>query len=512
MAPPQTQLTAIPGGAAGGEEEAQPRTIPHSIEAEQQLLGAILANNQIHGQIEELVAAEHFYDPVHGRIFETAAKRIRDGSRADPVVLKPYFEEDAGLAELGGQAYLVNLMRGAVSMFAAREYAATIHDMAMRRQLIELGLDISDRAARHDVDSTAQDQAVDAEKKLFEIAESRQSQSVFKSFLQAATEATKAANDAFRRDGELAGLSTGLAELDSGVGGLQNSDLLIIAGRPAMGKTSLATNIAFHVASGWKPGGSTGAKPEGRPEGAVGFFSLEMSAEQLATRILSAATEIPSQKILRGAISADQLRKFIEAVHSLEDSPLFIDDTPALQISHLWARARRLKRQKDLKLLVVDYLQLIRPDRASDSRVNEISSITQALKAIAKELDIPVIALSQLSRQVESREDKRPQLSDLRESGSIEQDADVVMFVYRDEYYEELRKPPEENVEEVQQWQDRMHERHGKGEVIIRKHRHGPTGTVRLHFNGEVTLFSDPARGEDRSGPGGGPRADHDDF
>ncbi|MCZ7677008.1 MAG: replicative DNA helicase [Roseovarius sp.] len=463
--------------------------LPHSIEAEQQLLGAILTNNDIYDRVSNLIGPQHFHEPVHARIFEIAAARIAKGNLASPVTLKAFLEDDEGLKELGGPAYLVRLAGAAISAFAARDYAQMIYDMAIRRELIELGHEIAGRAARADVELEPRDQIVEAEQKLYALSEQGQAERGFQSFLSAVKDAVNVANAAYRRDGGLAGLSTGLIDMDRKLGGLHRSDLLIIAGRPSMGKTSLATNIAFNIARAYRrgplPDGGEGAVDGG----VVGFFSLEMSAEQLAARVLSEAAEIPSEQIRRGDLTEGEFRRFVEAAKTLEACPLYIDDTPALPISMLSARARRLKRTHGLDVLIVDYLQLVRPATARDSRVNEVSEITQGLKAIAKELDIPVVALSQLSRQVESREDKRPQLSDLRESGSIEQDADVVMFVFREEYYAEREKPPEEKLEEMAKWQERMERLHGRAEVIIGKQRHGPIGTIELSFEGQFTRF-----------------------
>ena len=474
---------------AAGTDAPDSESMPHSIEAEQQLLGAILTNNDIYDRIANIIGPGHFYDPVHARIFETAATRIAKGNLASPVTLKTFLEDDEGLKELGGATYLVRLAGAAISAFAARDYAQMIHDMAIRRELIGLGHEISGKAMKADVGSDPADQIVEAEQKLYNLSEQGQSERGFQSFLRAVTDAVKVANAAYQREGGLAGLSTGLIDMDRKLGGLHKSDLVILAGRPSMGKTSLATNIAFNVARayrhGTRPDGGEGAVDGG----VVGFFSLEMSAEQLAARVLSEAAEISSNNIRRGDLTEGEFRKFVDAAKTLESCPLHIDDTPALPISQLAARARRLKRSHGLDLLIVDYLQLVRPAKARDSRVNEVSEITQGLKAIAKELDIPVLALSQLSRQVEAREDKRPQLSDLRESGSIEQDADVVMFVFREEYYAEREKPGEEKFEEMAKWQERMERLHGRAEVIIGKQRHGPIGNVELSFEGRFTRF-----------------------
>ncbi|QUJ77874.1 replicative DNA helicase [Sulfitobacter albidus] len=464
-------------------------TMPHSIEAEQQLLGAILTNNDIYDRIASIIGPKHFYDPVHARIFEIAAARIAKNNLASPVTLKAFMEDDEGLKELGGPAYLARLASAAISAFAVRDYAQMIYDLSVRRDLIALGRDIAAKAATVDVASEPREQIVEAEQELYKLAEQGQVESGFQSFLKAVTDAVNVANAAYQRDGGLSGVSTGLIDMDKKLGGLHRSDLLILAGRPSMGKTSLATNIAFNVAKAYKrgqlPDGTEGAVDGG----VVGFYSLEMSAEQLAARILSEAAEIPSQQIRSGDMTEGEFRRFVDAAKALEACPLYIDDTPALPISQLAARARRLKRTHGLDVLIIDYLQLVRGTGKSENRVNEISEITMGLKAIAKELDIPVIALSQLSRQVENREDKRPQLSDLRESGSIEQDADVVMFVFREEYYKEREKPGDHELDKMAVWQDEMERLHGRAEVVIGKQRHGPIGTVELSFEGRFTRF-----------------------
>ncbi len=491
-----TEITAlrpmgpmVPAANAPAPEEV----LPHNIEAEQQLLGAILTNNEIFDRISSLVKAEHFFDPVHQRIFEVAAARIQKNALASPVTLKAFLEDDQGLKELGGPAYLVRLAGAAISAYAARDYAQMVYDLAVRRELIQLGRDISAQAAKIEVASEPKDQIIEAEQRLYKLGEQGVAERGFQSFLKAVTDAVNVANAAYQRDGGLAGISTGLIDMDKKLGGLHPSDLLILAGRPSMGKTSLATNIAFNIAKAYKkgrlPDGSEGAV-EG---GVVGFFSLEMSAEQLAARILSEAAEVPSEQIRRGDMTEAEFRRFVEAAKALEACPLYIDDTPALPISQVAARARRLKRTHGLDVLMVDYLQLLKGS-SKDNRVQEVSEITQGLKAIAKELNIPVIALSQLSRAVESRDDKRPQLSDLRESGSIEQDADVVMFVFREEYYREREKPGDHELEKMAQWQALMESVHGKAEVIIGKQRHGPIGTVELSFEGRFTRFGNLAK------------------
>ena len=489
MAEIATVRQIVPALAAPGDTEI----LPHNIEAEQQLLGAILTNNEIYDRISSMVKADHFFDPVHQRIFEVAAARILKNALASPVTLKAFLEDDAGLKELGGPAYLVRLAGAAISAYAARDYAQMIYDLAVRRELIQLGRDISAQAAKVEVASEPKDQIIEAEQRLYKLGEQGVAERGFQSFLKAVTDAVNVANAAYQRDGGLAGISTGLIDMDKKLGGLHPSDLLILAGRPSMGKTSLATNIAFNIAKAHKRGRMPDGGEGSVEGGVVGFFSLEMSAEQLAARILSEASEVPSEQIRRGDMTEQEFRRFVEAAKALEACPLYIDDTPALPISQVAARARRLKRTQGLDVLIIDYLQLLK-GTSKENRVQEVSEITQGLKAIAKELDIPVIALSQLSRAVESREDKRPQLSDLRESGSIEQDADVVMFVYRDEYYKEREKPGDHELEKMAQWQAIMESVHGKAEVIIGKQRHGPIGTVELSFEGRFTRFGNLAK------------------
>ena len=488
------ELRALAPRPTAAAEESDTPSVPFSIEAEQQLLGALLTNNDVFDSITRLIRAEHFYDPVHRRIFELCSERIVRNALASPVTIKAFMEHGAGLKELVGPAYLARLAGAAVSSYAARDYARMIREFALRRELIALGQEISARAATVAIDDDAEDQIKTAEQTLYKLGEQGVAERGFQSFLQAVTGAVETANAAYQRGGKLSGISTGLIDLDAKLGGLNKSDLLILAGRPSMGKTSLATNIAFNVAKAHRmgdlPDGSRGTVDGG----VVGFFSLEMSAEQLAARILSEAAEVPSELIRRGELSEEEFRRFVEAAHALQNCPLYIDDTPALPINQLAARARKLKRTMGLDLLIVDYLQLLRAASAKDSRVNEVSEITQGLKAIAKELNIPVIALSQLSRQVESREDKRPQLSDLRESGSIEQDADIVMFVFREEYYREREKPSDHDLDKMADWQKLMEQVHGKAEVIIGKQRHGPIGSVELSFEGRFTRFGNLER------------------
>ncbi|MCB1341640.1 MAG: replicative DNA helicase, partial [Pseudooceanicola sp.] len=369
--------------------------LPHSVEAEQQLLGAILTNNDLYDRVASVIGAKHFHEPVHARIWELAAARIARNQLASPVTLKAFMEEDAGLKELGGAAYLAKLAGSAISGFAVRDYAQMIYDLGVRRELIALGREISDKAASVDIASEPAAQIVEAEQALYKMSEQGKSETGFQSFLKAVTDAVNVANAAYQRDGGLAGISTGLDDMDAKLGGLHPSDLLILAGRPSMGKTSLATNIAFNIAKAYKRGRLTDGTEGAVNGGVVGFYSLEMSAEQLAGRILAEASEISSHKIRQGDMTESEFRRFVDAAKALEACPLYIDDTPALPISQLAARARRLKRTHGLDVLIIDYLQLVRPATAKDSRVNEVSEITQGLKAIAKELNIPVIALSQ---------------------------------------------------------------------------------------------------------------------
>lgn len=477
----------VPSPAA---EPAELAPLPHNVEAEQQLLGAILSANDVLDRVDDLVKPGHFHDPVHAQIFEMAAARIAKGLQTDATTLKNFVADIPGLQELGGAEYLVRLQLSAIATSAARDYAQLIHDLAVRRELIDLGQTVSDRARSMRDDQSPDEQIVEAESDLFKLASTGSINRGFQSFLRALTDAVHMANAAYNRGGGLAGISTGLDDMDRMLGGLHPSDLLILAGRPSMGKTSLATNIAFNIAKKWKRGTKEDGSEGTVDGGVVGFFSLEMSAAQLAQRVLSEAAEIPSELIRKGDLNEQEFQRYLHAARDLEKCPLYIDDTPALPIAQVAARARRLKRSpQGLDLLIIDYLQLLRGSGKSDNRVNEVSEITQGLKAIAKELNIPVIALSQLSRQVESRDDKRPQLSDLRESGSIEQDADVVMFVYRGEYYKEREKPGEENLEAMTKWQQDMEQLHGKAEVIIGKQRHGPVGSVEMSFDGRFTKF-----------------------
>lgn len=476
------------------EEDVVPfRTAPHNIEAEQALLGAILVNNDAADRVTAFLQPQHFYDPLHGRIFEHAIKLISAGKRASPVTLKTFFENEEPLSpDLTAPQYLGRLAATATTVINAEDYGRTVYDLAVRRDLILIGEDMVNTAFDSPVDAAPGMQIEDAEQRLFELAETGKYGSGFEPFTSALVEAIDMAANAYKRDGGLSGIATGFKDVDLRMGGLQASDLIIIAGRPSMGKTALATNIAYHVARAHKTDHKSDGTEETVDGAVVGFFSLEMSAEQLATRIIAEQSAIPSERIRRGKISKDEFDRLVDASQNLQALPLYIDQTGGISVAQLAARARRLKRQKGLGLIIVDYLQLLTGSsrRSSENRVQEITEITTRLKALAKELNVPIIALSQLSRQVEQREDKRPQLSDLRESGSIEQDADVVMFVFREEYYVERRQPREGTPEHLA-WQDEMAAVEGLAETIIAKQRHGPTGTIRLAFQADVTRFSD---------------------
>jgi replicative DNA helicase len=468
------------------------RSAPHNIEAEQNLLGAILVNNDAFYRVSDFLEPKHFFEPIHQTIYETTGSLIRMGKIATPVTLKTFVPADIDLGGMTVGQYLARLAAEATTIINAQDYGRTIYELALRRDLIRIGEDMVNVAFDAPVDFAPRAQIEDAERRLYELAESGRYDGGFQRFAQAMKVALDMAANAYQRDGKLSGIASGLRDLDAKMGGLQKSDLIIVAGRPGMGKTALATNIAYNIAKAHQAEVQTDGTMKSVNGGIVGFFSCEMSAEQLATRILAEQTRIASSMIRRGGITQDEFDRIRNYTIELEHLPLFVDETGGLSISQLTARARRLKRQKGLDVIVVDYIQLLQGSgkRGNDNRVQEVTEITTNLKALAKELNVPVIALSQLSRQVESRDDKHPQLSDLRESGSIEQDADVVLFVYREEYYLQ-NKEPKPGTPEHEKWQTEMELALGKAEVIIAKQRHGPTGTVRLHFEGQYTRFSD---------------------
>jgi replicative DNA helicase len=463
---------------------------------ERALLGAILLNNRAYEKVQEFLVPDHFTEAVNGRIYAALGKLIEQGHQANPVTLKTYLERDDLVIAAGGMKYLASLSNSMVTVINAADYGKLIYDLHLRRELINIGEDMVNAAFDAQIDETAQNQIEASEQRLFDLASSGVSDGGFKTFEKALTDAIDLATVAHRRDGALAGITTGLTDLDNKLGGLHNSDLLILAGRPSMGKTALATTIAFNAARYF---GSTDREEDRGKH--VAFFSLEMSAEQLATRILAERSKISSHDIRTGKLSGDDFGRMVTASSELNDLPLVIDDTPAVTVSTIRTRCRRLARQKGLGMIVIDYLQLIASSRTerSENRVQEISAITRGLKALAKDLNVPVMALSQLSRAVEQREDKRPQLADLRESGTIEQDSDVVMFVFREQYYLERGGEPvrrdnetsDHHHERIIDWQQRCEQAHNIAEVIVAKQRHGPVGTVRLHFEAQFTHFSD---------------------
>ena len=473
------------------------RTLPHNLEAEQGLLGMLLIDNKNLEKISDIVRADYFSHPTHGKIYEAITRMVDKGLEAKATTLKDYFEKDEGLAAVGGTRYLVELATEVPLLNDVRDYAKTIFDRHLRREIIRYNQEMATLAFSFSIEQDADAILAEAETRLFKLAETGSSaQGGFVSLRDSALVALKYAEEAYKSDSHVTGVTTGLRDLDQKLGGLHNSDLLILAARPSMGKTSLAVNIAFNAAKAWADGKPGGAR--------VGFFSLEMSSDQLATRILSEQSGISGDALRKGEIKQAEFTNLVQASQMMTKIPLYIDDTPALTIGQVRTRARRLKRQHGLELLVIDYLQLLQGSGSRQSegnRVLEISEITRGLKAIAKELQIPVIALSQLSRAVEQREDKRPQLSDLRESGSIEQDADVVMFIYRREYYLSREQPEKRGGEDdtkfndrYQQWQQDLEECANVADVIIAKQRHGPIGNVPLYFDSNITRFGDLER------------------
>ncbi|NVP54338.1 replicative DNA helicase [Mycoplana rhizolycopersici] len=470
------------------------REAPNNVEAEQALLGAILVNNDAYYRVSDFLKPIHFNEPLHRKIFELAGDTIRMGKIATTITLKTHLPADGRVGDLTIPQYLARLAAEAVTIINAEDYGRAIYDLALRRSLITIGEDMVNIAYDAPLDMPPQNQIEDAERRLFELAETGRYDGGFQSFNDAVALAIDMAGQAFERDGSLSGISTGIHSLDARMGGLQRSDLIVLAGRPGMGKTSLATNIAYNIAASYEPEVQADGSFKAKNGGVVGFYSLEMSSEQLATRIISEQTEVSSSKIRRGDISEADFEKLVACSQMMQKVPLYIDQTGGISIAQLSARARRLKRQRGLDCLVVDYIQLMTGSgKSSDNRVQEITQITTGLKALGKELNVPIIALSQLSRGVESREDKRPQLSDLRESGSIEQDADVVLFVFREEYYVKNLEPRDEFDPKYEEWKMKMEQVKGTADVIIAKQRHGPTGTVKLAFQSEFTRFADLA-------------------
>ena len=453
--------------------------LPNNIEAEQSIIGSILISNEIFDEINIIISSKNFYDPMHQKIFGAIEKLIYSGMLANPITLKNYFENEKD--KLNVPEYLVKITKFSTSSRQAIEYSKLIYDLYVKRELVKISESVIDAAKLNDLDNDGQKIIENYEKSLFDLAEKGSFSSTIVKFDEALRQTIEMAKIAYKNEEGIVGVPTGLTDLDDRLGGLHKSDLVIIAGRPSMGKTALATNIAFHAAKKMNDEGK---------KSSIAFFSLEMSSEQLSTRILAEQSRIKSNDIRRGRISEEQFDKFIEASKNITELPLYIDETPAISIAALSNRARRIKRKYGLDMVVVDYIQLMSASNFKDGRVQEISQITQGLKALAKELSVPVLALSQLSRAVEQRDLKKPQLSDLRESGSIEQDADVVMFVYREAYYLEKQEPRPATVEHAE-WQAKMNEVSNLAEIIIGKQRHGPTGNIMLEFEAMFTKFKD---------------------
>lgn len=482
-----------------GEDNVAFRELPHNHQAERAVLGALLSNNDAINRIADFLLSEHFFEPVHQRIYRSIQNCMERGIIATPITLKNFFDHDAALAEVGGAEYLIRLAGLSVAVINLESHAKVVYDLALKRNLVSLGEIIVNTAYDPLEEKTAQDQIEEAEQELFTLASEGQGERGFIPLQRSLTAAIERASLAYKKKDQLSGISTKFIDLDHILGGLQNSDLLILAGRPSMGKTALALNVALNTCKSLveEHEKAMAQAPEDDQKQvcpSVGFFSLEMSAEQLASRMIAMDSGVNSSKMRSGNLSNDEFAKLVESNKRLYQLPFFIDDTPAITISALRTRARRLKRKNNLAVLFIDYLQLVRSSSkmGKENRVQEISEITQGLKAIAKELNIPVIALSQLSRAVEQREDKRPQLSDLRESGTIEQDSDIVMFIYREEYYEGRKEPPVDS-DKYAEWQEKMARCMNKTDVIIAKQRNGPIGNVRLFFDSQTTSFQNLA-------------------
>lgn len=465
---------------------------PHNIEAEQMLIGCILVRNETLYKVQDFLKPEHFYEELHGRIYDAAARMIIAGRKATPVMLKTTFENDPPIGKLTVPAYMGRCCAAAPSIILAEDYARTIYDLYCRREMADLAREMLHRASTEPIDAKPDAIIESMEQGLAALAERGRAQEGFFTMPRALSDVVDMVHNAYQRDGGYCGQPTYFVELDNKLGGLADTDLIVLAGRPGMGKSALASNIAFRIAERFQRTKDS-ENPQGCP---VGFFALEMGAAQLAMRELAASIHIPSDKLRRGEITSAQFDTLLQASEDMQNLPLYIDQAGGLNVHQLCARARRMKVQRKIGLLVVDYLQLLNGvNRRRDSRTAEVGEITTSLKALAKELEIPVIAVSQLSREVEKRQDKRPLLSDLRESGSIEQDADVVMFVYRHEYYLELSAPSPDAAPDVrEQWEVNMREHRGKAEIIVGKSRHGPTGNISMAFNAPLTKFSDLAR------------------
>jgi replicative DNA helicase len=479
-------------GADAAADTAPIQQLPHNIEAEAALLGALLLDNRLVEDVQLKLRSDHFFEPLHGRIYDAVLRLTDRNMVANAVTLRPLFEADEAMKEVGGPSYLAQLSGSGAALIAARDFAAQIYDLALLRSLVAVGREMVVGALDTSEDVKPLEQIERAETELYKVAEQGGGEGKVKTFADASKEALRIAEAALTNGGALSGITTGLTDVNARMGGMHRSDLIILAGRPGMGKTSLATNIAFNAARRLLQDLNDGIEPERSAGAAVAFFSLEMSADQLATRILAEQSNIPGTNIRTGNMNIQEFREFARVAAELNSLPLYIDDTPGLTIAALRTRARRLKRQKNIGLIIVDYLQLLSGTAkgGSDNRVQEISEISRGLKSLAKELHLPVVALSQLSRAVEQREDKRPQLSDLRESGSIEQDADMVWFIYRGDYYLAAKQPADDHPD-FAEWQEEMSRIYGMAELIIAKQRHGATGKVKLKFDARITKFSD---------------------
>ena len=469
--------------------------LPMNIEAEAALIGALMIDNRLVEDVVSRLRPEHFAEGLHGRVYAAILKLSERNMAATPVTLKPMFDADPAMIEMGGAAYLAGLTMQSGALLAARDFASQIYDLALLRELIRVGRDMATNAADTSGDIAPIDQITSAEMALYKVAEAGEVSGAVKTFGQATREAIDMADRAMKSGGHLSGYTTGLDALNAKIGGLHKSDLVVLAGRPAMGKTALATNIAFACAQRYAQDIARGVEADKTSGAPVAFFSLEMSSDQLATRVLAEQSNVNSENLRMGKISHEEFGRLARAAGDLNDLPFFIDDTPALSIAALRTRARRMKRQHGIGLIVVDYLQLLQGSGRgnADNRVQEISEITRGLKTLAKELQVPVLALSQLSRAVEAREDKHPQLSDLRESGTIEQDADIVLFVYREEYYHSLKQPDPSDGDKHMKWKEKAEKIFGLAEVVVAKQRHGSTGTVLLTFHKSTTKFADRA-------------------
>ncbi len=484
--------------ALAPDSHATEMRLPRNVEAEAALIGALLIDNRISADIESRLIEDHFFEPLHGRLFRQILTLIDKGITVTPVTLKPLFEADDALKDLGGIGYLAKLTASNIGLIGARDFARQIYDLALLRELVSVGRGLVDNALDTSESVDPKQQIENAEAALYRVSEGDEEQGGVKRFSAATSTALANVQKAIQAGGGLSGVTTGISSVNQKLGGLHHSDLLILAGRPGMGKTALATNFAFNAADRWRSDLAEGIDPAKSVGAPVAFFSLEMSADQLATRILAEQSGVSSEALRKGMLSKQEFNELARAAQRLEDLPLFIDDTPGLTIAALRTRARRMKKKHEIGMVIVDYLQLLQGTGRTDGRVNEISEISRGLKTLAKELNVPVIALSQLSRQVESREDKRPQLSDLRESGSIEQDADIVLFIFRGEYYNLALKPDEPDEtssEELKSkylaWEEKHLELVGRATLIVAKQRHGSTGNVPLRFDSQTTKFSD---------------------